>query len=330
MDDRLVAQQELEEEHALEQSLRPRTFSEYIGQPTVKANLQVALTAARQRGDVLDHVLIHGAPGLGKTTLAAILAHEMGTNLRISSGPAIERAGDLAALLTNLEKGDILFIDEIHRLSHVVEEVLYPAMEDGVLDLVIGKGPAARSVRLDLPAFTLVGATTKAGAISSPLRDRFGHIYSLEFYTDHDMAAIVRRSAAILAIELDDAAVAEIGNRARRTPRIANRLLKRVRDYAQVHGVAKIDQPTTHASLRQLEIDELGLDQTDRKILRAITDLFAGGPVGVETMAAATGEDRETIETVYEPYLMQIGFLQRTPKGRIVTPAAIRHLQRAA
>lgn len=326
MENRMVTQEERSEDQDFEQTLRPLTFAEYIGQDIIKSNLQIALTAARQRGEAPDHVLIHGAPGLGKTTLAAILAHEMRTNLRVTSGPAIERAGDLAAILTNLETGDVLFIDEIHRLGHAVEEVLYPAMEDGFLDLVVGKGPAARSVRLDLPHFTLVGATTKAGAISSPLRDRFGHVYSLAFYSDGEMAAIVARSARILGIELERDAVEEIGRRARKTPRIANRLLKRVRDFVQVRGVPKVTRSLAEEALAQLEIDRLGLDQTDRKILSAIHHLFNGGPVGVETMAAATGEDRETIETVYEPYLMQIGFLQRTPKGRTVTQAAIDHL----
>lgn len=330
MDERVVAKEELQHERELEQTLRPRSFGEYIGQSTVKANLGIALAAARQRGEVLDHILIHGAPGLGKTTLASILAHEMGSQLRVSSGPAIERTGDLASLLTNLETGDVLFIDEIHRLGHAVEEILYPAMEDGVLDLMIGKGPAARSVRLDLPKFTLVGATTKAGAISSPLRDRFGHIYSLEFYGDEEMAAIVDRSARILGMRLEPAAIAELGRRARRTPRIANRLLKRVRDFAQVRGQDHIDQALAQVALDQLRIDSLGLDQTDRKILETIKGLFNGGPVGVETLAVATGEDRETLETVYEPYLMQIGFLQRTPKGRTTTPAATAHLRQTS
>lgn len=326
MDPSVVTPDTAADEVVFEQTLRPKTLADYIGQASVKDNLSIAITAARQRGEALEHVLIHGAPGLGKTTLAAIVAHEMGANLRVTSGPAIERAGDLASILTNLEAGDVLFIDEIHRLSRVVEEVLYPAMEDYVLDLVIGKGPAARTVRLDLPRFTLVGATTKIGAMSSPLRDRFGVVHSLEFYDQADMEKIVSRSAAILAIRLELAAVTEIASRARRTPRIANRLIKRVRDFAQVHGSAAITADLAESALDRLEIDSLGLDRTDRKILTLIAEHFGGGPVGIETIAAASTEDRDTLETVTEPYLLQLGFLKRTPKGRVVTPAALRHI----
>ncbi len=314
------------EEVELEQTLRPRRLDEYIGQTAVKENLAIAMTAAKQRGEALEHVLIHGAPGLGKTTLASIIAHEMGANLRVTSGPAIERPGDLASILTNLEAGDVLFIDEIHRLSRVVEEVLYPAMEDYVLDLVIGKGPAARTLRLDLPKFTLVGATTKIGAISSPMRDRFGVVHNLEFYDLADMETIVERAAKILQIPIEPPARAEVARRARRTPRIANRLLKRVRDYAQVAASGTVTASVAKTALDRLEIDDLGLDRTDRKLLHAIADTFRGGPVGIDTLAAATTEDRDTIELVYEPYLIQLGFLQRTPKGRVITPAGLRHL----
>lgn len=314
------------EETDFELSLRPQTLKEYIGQVGVKENLRIAMTAAKQRGETLEHVLIHGAPGLGKTTLAQILAHEMGAQIRVTSGPAIERAGDLASILTNLEKGDVLFIDEIHRLPRIVEEVLYPAMEDFVLDLVIGKGPAARTLRLDVLPFTLVGATTKIGAISSPLRDRFGVVHALEFYELPDMEEIIRRSARILQISAPAPAIAEIARRSRRTPRIANRLLKRVRDFAQVEGTGTITAPLAAAALDRLEIDDLGLDRTDRKLLLSIANQFGGGPVGIETIAAATAEDRDTIEIVYEPYLIQIGFLQRTPKGRVITPAGVHHL----
>ena len=314
------------DERVFEQTLRPQTIADYIGQGPIKENLRIAMTAARQRGESLEHVLIHGAPGLGKTTLASVVAHEMGAQIRITSGPAIERAGDLAAILTNLEAGDILFIDEIHRLSRVVEEVLYPAMEDFAIDLVVGKGPTARTVRLDLPRFTLVGATTKIGAISSPLRVRFGVVHGLEFYDQIDMEKIIARSALILKIAIDQPAIDEVAKRSRRTPRIANRLLKRVRDFAQVEGTGPVTLPLAEAALDRLEIDGLGLDRTDRKILTTIVHNFGGGPVGIDTIAAATAEDRDTIEVVYEPYLLQIGFLHRTPKGRVVTPAARRHL----
>lgn len=319
--------EQIPDEVELEQTLRPKTFTEYIGQDAVKENLRITIAAARKRGEALEHVLIHGAPGLGKTTLAQILASEMGANIRITSGPAIERAGDLASILTNLEAGDILFIDEIHRLNRTVEEVLYPAMEDYVLDLVIGKGPAARNVRLDLPKFTLVGATTRIGAISSPMRDRFGNLHGLEFYDTPDMAEIVGRSARILQVTIDPDAIIEIAERARRTPRIANRLLRRVRDYAEVESNGRVTQKLAKTALDRLEIDAVGLDRIDRKLLMTIAHKFAGGPVGLSTIAAATAEDQDTVETVYEPYLMQLGFLQRTPKGRIITDAGIRHIE---
>ncbi|MEK7460978.1 MAG: Holliday junction branch migration DNA helicase RuvB [Patescibacteria group bacterium] len=326
MDQPTITAQSMPEEVVFEETLRPSRLADYIGQKAVKENLRIAMMAAQGRGETLEHVLIHGAPGLGKTTLAAIVAHEMGSNLRVTSGPAIERAGDLASILTNLEAGDVLFIDEIHRLSRVIEEVLYPAMEDYMLDLVIGKGPAARTVRLDLPKFTLVGATTRIGAMSSPLRDRFGVIHSLEFYDVSEMEEIIRRSAKILGIAIEAPALTELARRSRRTPRIANRLLKRVRDYAQVEGSGIITLPLAKHALDRLEIDALGLDRTDRKIISTIASHFGGGPVGIDTIAASTNEDRDTIETVVEPYLLQIGFLKRTPKGRVLTPAAAHHL----
>lgn len=310
----------------IEVTLRPRTLEDYIGQEKVKENLKIFIDAAKQRGEPLDHSLFYGPPGLGKTTLSNIIANEMNANIRITSGPAIEKPGDLAALLTNLSPGDVLFIDEIHRLNRSVEEILYPALEDFSLDIIIGKGPSARSIRLDLPKFTLIGATTKAGNLSSPLRDRFGIIQRLELYTNEELKTIVKRSANILKIEITDNGAYEIASRSRGTPRIANRLLKRVRDFAQVKNDGKITDKLADLALNSMEIDKIGLDNVDRKMLDTIIKKFAGGPVGVETLAAAIGEDVDTIEDVYEPYLMQIGFLNRTPRGRIATVDAFEHM----
>ena len=307
-------------------TLRPRTIKEFIGQDKIKENLKIFMDAAKKRKESLEHVLFHGPPGIGKTTLAHILAHEMGVNIRVTSGPAIERAGDLAAILTNLEDGDILFIDEVHRLNRVIEEVLYPAMEEYALDIVVGKGPSARTLRLDLPKFTLVGATTRVNLISSPLRDRFGSTYRLNFYADEDIEKIVQRSARILSIDLDQEAGQEIAKRARKTPRIANRLLKRVRDYAQVKADGKIVTPLALEALEKLEIDIYGLDEVDRKILETIIEKFSGGPVGLNTIAASIGEEMDTICDIYEPFLLQLGFLARTPRGRVVTEAGYKHL----
>ena len=314
------------EDNDIELSLRPKTIGEYIGQDKANENLSVYIEAARQRGEPLDHVLLYGPPGLGKTTLAGIIANEMGVNFRVTSGPAIEKPGDLAALLTNLNDGDVLFIDEIHRLSRAVEEVLYPAMEDNVLDIIIGKGPSARSIRLDLHRVTLVGATTRAGQLSAPLRDRFGVILRLELYTPAQLAEIVNRSAGILGIDIEQDGAMEIASRSRGTPRIANRLLKRSRDFAQVMADGAINKKTSSLALDRMEIDELGLDSIDRLILKTMIRNYNGGPVGLETIAAAIGEEAVTIEDVYEPYLMQIGFLSRTPRGRTVTPAGYAHL----
>ena len=310
----------------LENSLRPKQLSDYIGQDKVKENLSVYIEAAKGRGEALDHVLLYGPPGLGKTTLAGIIANEMGVNIRITSGPAIEKQGDLAALLTNLQEGDVLFIDEIHRLNRSVEEVLYPAMEDRALDIIIGKGPSARSIRLDLPNFTLVGATTRAGQLSAPLRDRFGVIFRLELYTPQELAVIVKRSAGILGIDIDEKGAAMIASRSRGTPRIANRLLKRSRDFAEVKYNGVISEEAANDALTRIEVDDLGLDSVDRRLLTTMIKNYHGGPVGLETIAAAVGEEAVTIEDVYEPYLMQIGFLSRTPRGRCVSPAAYKHL----
>jgi holliday junction DNA helicase RuvB len=314
------------QEEAFENSLRPVSFSDYIGQDRLKANLQLAIAAAKKRGEPIDHVLLYGPPGLGKTTMATVIANEMGANLRVTAGPAIERAGDLASILTNLQDGDVLFIDEIHRLRRAIEEVLYAAMEDYKLDIVIGKGPAARSVRLDLPKFTVIGATTRTGALAAPLRDRFGHIHRLEFYSPDQIEKIIERAARILNVKIDNKSAKVLATRARLTPRIANRLLKRVRDYADVNGDGIIDTPLAHSALKLLEVDELGLDPADRLLLAAIIDNYKGGPVGVETLAALLGDERSTIEDFYEPYLMQIGFLERTPRGRKVTHKAYTHL----
>ena len=315
-----------EEENRLENSLRPKTLAEYIGQTKVKENMKVYIEAAKKRGEPLDHVLLYGPPGLGKTTLSNIISNEMNSNIKITSGPAIEKPGDLAALLTNLSEFDVLFIDEIHRLSKSVEEILYPALEDYTLDIVIGKGPSAKSIRIDLPKFTLIGATTKAGALTTPLRDRFGIVERLELYEPEDLQKIVKRSAGILSVEIDEKASMEIAKRSRGTPRIANRILKRVRDYAAVLGDGTIDLNMAKIALNKLEIDDLGLDQTDRNILLTIIQKYAGGPVGIETLAATTGEEIETIEDVYEPFLMQIGFIARTPRGRVALPSAFEHL----
>ncbi len=325
-ENRILSTRELGGDGENDNSLRPKTLAEYVGQEKVKENLKVYIDAAKKRGDSLDHVLLYGPPGLGKTTLAAIIAAEMGVNIRVTSGPAIEKQGDLAALLTNLAEGDVLFIDEIHRLSRAVEEVLYPAMEDYALDIIIGKGPAARSIRIDLPRFTLIGATTRAGQLSTPLRDRFGVVLKLDLYTPEELATIVLRNADLLGLPISDDGAIEIASRSRGTPRIANRLLKRVRDFAQVMGNGEITSDVANYALQKLEIDALGLDNIDRRMLTSIVRFYDGGPVGLETLAATIGEEAVTLEDVYEPYLMQIGFLYRTPRGRCVTKLAYEHL----
>lgn len=325
-ENRIITSDYTPEDNDIENSLRPKSLDDYIGQDKIKENLKIYIEAARGRGEALDHVLLYGPPGLGKTTLAGVIANEMGVNIRVTSGPAIEKQGDLAALLTNLQEGDVLFIDEIHRLNRQVEEVLYPAMEDGALDIIIGKGPSARSIRLELPHFTLIGATTRSGQLSAPLRDRFGVIFRLEMYSNEQLATIVKRSAGILDIPIDDQGALEIASRSRGTPRIANRLLKRSRDFAQVKYDGVISLDAAVEALSKMEIDDLGLDNIDRVLLTAMIKSFNGGPVGLETIAASIGEEAVTIEDVYEPYLMQIGFLSRTPRGRCVTPLAYKHL----
>lgn len=325
---RIVSPTEESDDSSLDLSLRPQRFFDYIGQDKVKAGLEISIQAAKGRNEPVEHVLLYGAPGLGKTTLANIIAREMGANIRMTTGPAIEKSGDLAAILSNLEEGDVLFIDEIHRLNKSVEEILYPAMEDYALDIILGKGPAARTVRIDLPRFTLIGATTKVSMLSAPLRDRFGHHHHLDFYEDKDIEKIVDRSAKILGVDIDQTALSGIATRSRRTPRIANRLLKRVRDYSAVKGDGCLSDGICQDAFSMLEVDELGLDWVDRKILETIIDKFNGGPVGLNTIAAATGEEMETIEDVYEPYLLRLGFLDRSPRGRIVTQNAYDHLKR--
>jgi len=323
--ERIVTGDFIGEDADIEVGLRPRQISDYIGQEKVKENLSVYIDAAKQRRESLDHVLLYGPPGLGKTTLAGVIANEMGVNIRITSGPAIEKAGDLAAILTNLSQNDILFIDEIHRMSRTVEEILYPAMEDYALDIIIGKGPSAKSIRLDLPKFTLIGATTRAGLLTAPLRDRFGVLARLELYTNDDLKTIIKRSAGILNVEIDDGGAEEIASRSRGTPRIANRLLKRVRDFAQIKYSSIITKEIASESLKKMEIDEKGLDVIDNKMITTMIKNFGGGPVGLETISATIGEEPNTIEDVYEPYLLQLGFISRTPRGRIVTQAGYDH-----
>lgn len=324
--ERIISLKETNGDKMLDLTLRPKRLSEYIGQDKVKESLKIFIQAAQKRGEPIEHVLLFGAPGLGKTTLAHVISNELGANIRITSGPAIEKSGDLAAILTNLGEGDVLFIDEIHRLNKTIEEILYPAMEEYALDIIIGKGPSARTLRIDLPRFTIIGATTKVSALSAPLRDRFGATYHLNFYENEDIKKIVHRSAKILGVQLESDSAEEIAKRSRFTPRVANRLLKRVRDFSEVKGKERVDNDTALEAFRMLEVDEEGLDWIDRKILEIIIDKFNGGPVGLNTIAAATGEDMSTIEDVYEPYLMRLGFLDRRPRGRIVTDIAYRHL----
>ena len=325
MEKRMISTEFTEEDMPIEAGLRPLTLADYIGQEKVKKNLKVYIEAARSRQEALDHCLFYGPPGLGKTTLAGIIANEMGVHLKITSGPAIEKPGDMAAILNNLQEGDLLFVDEIHRLNRQVEEVLYPAMEDFAIDIMIGKGSSARSIRLDLPKFTLVGATTRAGLLTAPLRDRFGVICKMDFYTEDELKSIILRSAQVLGVEIDDAGACEMARRSRGTPRLANRLLKRVRDFAQVQYNGRIDYEVARASLDRMDVDKLGLDRSDRLILSTIMEKFSGGPVGLDTLAAAIGEDAGTIEDVYEPYLIQNGLINRTPKGRVATELCYKH-----
>jgi len=323
---RVVSGQPLDEDATLDTTLRPKRLTDFVGQPRIKDNLSIAIAAAKQRAEPLDHHLLYGPPGLGKTTLAHIIAHEMGVSIRLTSGPAIERPGDLAAILSNLQREDVLFIDEIHRLPRPAEEILYPVMEEFALDIILGRGPGARSIRLSIPPFTLVGATTRYAMLSPPLRDRFGAVYRLDFYQQDDMATLVRRNAALLQLPIEEDGALEIACRARGTPRVANRLLRRVRDYAQVMADGVVTRDVAREALARLEIDELGLDEVDHKVLHTIVDKFDGGPVGIETIAASISEDPDTIMDVYEPYLMQLGFLQRTPRGRVATARAYQHL----
>ena len=326
MPQRIVSGQPLDEDATLDTTLRPKRLTDFVGQPRLKDNLSIAIAAAKQRAEPLDHHLLYGPPGLGKTTLAHIIAHEMGVSIRLTSGPAIERPGDLAAILSNLQREDVLFIDEIHRLPRPAEEILYPVMEEFALDIVLGRGPGARSIRLSIPPFTLVGATTRYAMLSPPLRDRFGAVYRLDFYQQDDMATLVRRNAALLQLPIEEDGALEIARRARGTPRVANRLLRRVRDYAQVMADGVVTRDVAREALARLEVDELGLDEVDHKVLRTIVEKFDGGPVGIETIAASISEDPDTIMDVYEPYLMQVGFLQRTPRGRVATAHAYQHL----
>ena len=326
MEDRILSPDELREEKKLQKSLRPREFEDYIGQEKLKEKLSLFIKAAKMRNDALDHTLLYGSPGLGKTTLAGVIANEMGVNFKITSGPVLDKAGDLAAIMTSLEENDVLFIDEIHRLNTSVEEILYPAMEDGELDIIIGKGPSARSIRVELPTFTLIGATTRAGLLSSPLRDRFGVIHRMDYYTQEELMKIVIRGARILDVEIEKEGAGEIASRSRGTPRIANRFLKRVRDYAQIRGNGIITKKIAQEALKLLEVDEFGLDNLDRAILYGIMEKYNGGPVGIETLSLLLGEDRRTLEEVYEPYLVKIGFVKRTHRGRMVTDLAYKHL----